>query len=188
MTTVRVLVSGVFTQRTQISPFTLDVTTNRYFIVQRGNPNIYSEKKITIVISHSPHTHDLYNSPTVRHHVRGHYSFFSRSWTLFILFTFGHYSFFSRSWTLFILFTFVDTIHSFHVRGHYSFFSRSCTLFIPFTFVDTIHSFHVRGHYSFLSLSWTLFILFTFVDTIHSFHFRGHCSCLSLSFLSGTDY
>ena len=41
LTTVRVHVSGVFTQRTQISPLTLDVTTNRYFIVQRGTPNIF---------------------------------------------------------------------------------------------------------------------------------------------------
>ena len=41
LTTVRVHVSGVFTQRTQISPLTLDVTTNRYFIVQRGMPNIF---------------------------------------------------------------------------------------------------------------------------------------------------
>ena len=41
LTTVRVHVSIVFTQRTQISPLTLDVTTNRYFIVQRGTPNIF---------------------------------------------------------------------------------------------------------------------------------------------------
>ena len=35
---------------------------------------IYMFGKITTrVISHSPHTHDRYNSPTVRHHVRGHY-------------------------------------------------------------------------------------------------------------------
>ena len=132
-------VSDVFTQRTQISPLTLDVTTNRYFIVQRGTPNIYW-KITTIVISHSQHTHDRYNSPTVQHNIRGHYSFLSRSWTLFIPFTS------------------VDTIHTFHVRGH----SRPWTLFIPFTSVHTIHSFHVRGHYSFLSRPWTLFIPFTF--------------------------
>ena len=98
-------VCGVFTQRTQISPFTLDVTTNRYFIVQRGTPNIYIyiyryihilKKITTIVLSHPPHTHDRYNSPTVQYDVRGHYSFLSRSWTLFIPFTS------------------VDTIHSFH--------------------------------------------------------------------------
>ena len=41
LTTVRVHVSGVFTQRTQISPLTLDVTTNRYFIVQQGTLNIF---------------------------------------------------------------------------------------------------------------------------------------------------
>ena len=41
LTTVKVHVSGVFTQRTQISPLTLDVTTNRYYIVQRGTPNIF---------------------------------------------------------------------------------------------------------------------------------------------------
>ena len=36
-----------------------------------------------------------------------------------------HYSFLSRPWTLFIPFTSVDTIHSFHVCGHYSFLSLS---------------------------------------------------------------
>ena len=41
LTTVKVHVSGVFTQRTQISPLTLDVTTNRYFTVQRGTVNIF---------------------------------------------------------------------------------------------------------------------------------------------------
>ena len=83
----------------------------------------------------------------------------------------GHYSFLSHPWTLFIPFTSVDTIHSFHIRGHYSFLSHPWTLFIPFTSVDTIHSFHVRGHYSFLSHPWTLFIPFTSMDTIQSFHF-----------------
>ena len=94
------------------------------FYSAAGNAKYIVWKIITIVISHSPHTHDRYNSPIVRHHVHGHYSFLSRSWTLFIPFTS------------------VDTIHSFHVREHYSFLSRPWTLFIPFTSVDTIHSFH----------------------------------------------
>ena len=94
-------VSGVFTQRTQISPLTLDVTTNRYFIVQRGTPNIFW-KITTIILSHPPHTHNRYNSPTVQCHG----SFLSSPWTLFISFHVrGHYSF--------------------HVRGHYLFLSLS---------------------------------------------------------------
>ena len=91
LTTVKVHVSGVFTQRTQISPLTLDVTTNRYFIVQRGTPNIFW-KITTLVLSHPPHTHDQYNSPTVQYHC----------------------SFLSSPWTLFIPFTSVDSIHFFH--------------------------------------------------------------------------
>ena len=91
LTTVRVHVSGVSTQRTQISPLTLDVTTNRYFIVQRGTPNIFG-KITTIIHSHPPHTHERHNSPTVQY----------------------HYSFLSSPWTLFIPFTSVDIIHSFH--------------------------------------------------------------------------
>ena len=85
LTTVRVHVSGVFTQRTHISPLTrtLDVATNRYFIVQWGTPNIFW-KITTTVLSHPPHTHDRYNSPTVQYH----YSFLSSPWTLFIPFTF----------------------------------------------------------------------------------------------------
>ena len=38
-----------FTRRTQISPLILDVTTNRYFIVQWGTPNIYFEKITSIL-------------------------------------------------------------------------------------------------------------------------------------------
>ena len=88
----RVHASGVFTQRTQISPLTLDVTTNKYFIVQRETPNIFG-KITTIILSHPPHTHDRNNSPTVQYHC----SFLLSPWTLFIL---------SRPWTLFLLLSF----------------------------------------------------------------------------------
>ena len=91
-------VSDVFTQRIHkslLSHWTSQQT--EVFYSAAGNAKyIYSGKITTIVISHSPHTHDRYNFPTVRHHVRGHYSFLSRPWTLFIPFTS------------------VDTIHSFH--------------------------------------------------------------------------
>ena len=79
---------------------------------------IFWTKIATIVLSHPPHTHDRYNSPTVQYH----YSFLSHPWTLFIPF---------MSWTLFIPFTSVDTIHSIH------FFSlRDCSL-NPIAFLRT---------------------------------------------------
>ena len=102
-------VSGVFTQRTQLSPLTLDVTTNRYFIVQRGTSNIFGIMS-AIILSHPPHTHDRYNSPTVQYkftvhsfQVHGHYSLFLRPWTLFL----------SRPWTLFLSLSF-SRVHSLH--------------------------------------------------------------------------
>ena len=56
-------VSGVFTQ---ISPLTLDVTTNKYFYSAAGNAKyIFEKKKITIILSRPPHTLGRNNSPNV---------------------------------------------------------------------------------------------------------------------------
>ena len=78
LTTVGVHVSGVFTQRTHksiLSHWTSQQT--EVFYSAAGNAK-YIFWKITRATSHSPHTHDPYISPTMRHHIRGHYSVLSR--------------------------------------------------------------------------------------------------------------
>ena len=80
LTSVGVRVSDVFTQRTHkslLSHWTSQQTEVLYSAA--GNAKYIFWKITTRVISHSPHTHDRYTSPTMRHHVRGHYSVLSSS-------------------------------------------------------------------------------------------------------------
>ena len=176
-------VSSVFTQ---ISPFTLDVTTNKYLYSAAGNAKIYLKNHNSI----TPLSHSWPKQPSKRvisliHcsflQVHWHYSFhflghcfFHFFWTLFL----------PLSWTLFLP-LFLDTISStffghyfFHFLGH-CFFHFFWTLFLPLfldtissTFLDTVSStffghyfFHFLGHYFFHFLGSYFFFFFSLWGT-----------------------
>ena len=83
LTTVGVHVSDVFNQRTYkslLSHWTSQQTEVLYSAV--GNAKYIFWKITTRVISHWPHTHDRYISPTMWHHVHGHHSVLQSSFLL----------------------------------------------------------------------------------------------------------
>ena len=65
--------------QTNLSSHTGRHNKQRYFIVQRGTPNIYSEKLQQEQLHTRHNTHDRHISSTMRHHVRGHNSVLSSS-------------------------------------------------------------------------------------------------------------